>query len=64
MKESDVRRPWRAVGVLSEACPSFISTDEKRGYAWKRIDLCRDHLKDGRRGLLSLYILLSLPAVS
>lgn len=26
MKESNARRLWRAVGVLSEACLSFIST--------------------------------------
>jgi len=39
----------------------------KKGHAWKRIDLCRDRWKDGKRNLEGfnvLYILLSLPSVT
>ena len=38
----------------------------KKGHAWKRIALCRDRWKDGKRspeGFNVLYILLSLPSV-
>ena len=39
----------------------------KKGHAWKEIDRCGDHWKDGRRSLegsiVVLYILLSLPSV-
>ena len=45
MKESDARRPWRVVGVLSELVFLSLareSAEDKRGYVWKRMDLCRD----------------------
>ena len=40
------------------------SAEERRGHGWRRMDLCRDREKYGRKASLLLYILLSLSLIN
>ena len=65
-KGPDAERVWKA-GVLWKACLSFVNIRVCRRegrYWWKRVDLCCDLWKDGRKASIFSHTLLPLWLIS